>query len=70
MDSQTSIYQDSDDLDKAFPWHCYSNGLKQFDQYASLQELCDANGLNIHDALDAIKHRNGNLGAFHIVRRY
>lgn len=56
-------------MDAMFPWHCYSNQLKQFNQYNSLWDLCEAQGIDYRDAKDAVALNNGNYGAFHIVRR-
>jgi hypothetical protein len=54
---------------RLFPWQCYSDGLRTFNEYRMLSEMCASVGVEEQQVLDAIKHNKGNLGSYHFVQR-
>lgn len=56
-------------LDTQYPWKCYSQNLKVFEEFASLKAMADAKGLSVDVIMDAIASNGGNTDGFHFVKR-
>lgn len=56
-------------IDLQYPWHCHNPGFQSFNQYPSLEALCESKGLKPEEVRDAIKNHGGNIIGFHIVQR-
>lgn len=54
---------------KALYWEVYSNGLRTYNPYNTLQELCEDLKIEPKVVQDAIQHHDGRWGAFKFVAK-
>jgi hypothetical protein len=72
--SSTAIAPDTTELeeecmDRLLPWKCYSDNLRRYEEYPSLQALAEAKSMSVSVIMDAIANHKGNLYDMHIVKR-
>lgn len=69
MDVGCTDVEEEECIARLYPWMCRTNNLQAYQEYRTLESMCDAQKIAADVVNDAIKHHGGHLGAFHFMKR-
>ncbi len=67
--AEDTTIAEEESLARHYPWQCWSNSMRQFEEFPTLESMARAKGLSVGIIMDAIASDGGNFEGLHFVKR-